>query len=385
MGIFRTLASALVVVMFFYVAHQLTRFTDFSWQGQSLIVFLLAALFAIVIGTFLYFWKEKSLDHNPRRDAFMNVALTTMAYINFLVSLVLIRDVFAFIENLGLNLISSDNLYSSQATLFLLGAPIALLGLGNLVVRVGPRLTKVTIPSTRLPLDLEGLRIIHVTDLHVSPSLPPVFVDKLVKSINELKADMVVFTGDILDSFREKHERELKSLGNIKSRLGTYYVPGNHEYYWNGPNAIQAFRDIGFHVLLNRAENIAVGSSTLQMIGIPDPAAAHFQQEGPDFQKVAAQLHQDSFKILLSHQPSLAAKSEAIGVDIQLSGHTHGGQFFPWNWLIVFFERYAKGLYRIGKLQLYVNQGTGYWGPRLRLGTFCELTEIILRKADKTG
>ncbi|WP_374029623.1 metallophosphoesterase [Bdellovibrio bacteriovorus] len=380
MGLFRTVASTLILAIFIYVSHQLTRFTDLTWMGTSAIVAFLAMLFSMVIGTFLFFWKEKNLDHKPWRDFFLNGSLMVMAYINFLVSFVILRDVFAFAENMIATKPLIENLYSSQATAALLTLPVALLVLGNIVVQAGPRLKKVTLAFKNLPTDLEGLRIVHITDLHISPSLPVSFVSKLVGRVREMNPDVIVFTGDILDSFSEKHQEEFKILGGLQAKHGIYYVPGNHEYYWDVNRGLQSFRDMGFKVLLNETAEIHKGSASLQIAGIPDPAAGHFGQPGPDFKAVQSQLKPDSFKILLSHQPSLAKHSEKIGIDLQLSGHTHGGQFFPWNWLIVFFEKYAKGLYRIGNLQLYVNQGTGYWGPRLRLGTYCELTEIVLRK-----
>ncbi|XGC81302.1 metallophosphoesterase [Bdellovibrio bacteriovorus] len=383
MAIFRTVAASFILGIFIYVSHQLTGYTDFSWPKRSLLISFLALLFTLVIGTFLFFWKEKDLDHKPWRDTLLNFSLTVMGYINFLVTLVLLRDVFALADNL-FGLLNVQELYSSTATGYLLGLPVLMLALGNTVVKVGPKLKKVPLYFKNLPAEFDNLRIVHITDLHVSPSLPKKFVKKLVNKTLELKPDVIVFTGDILDSFAEKHQEELKTLGRLKAAHGVYYVPGNHEYYWGAEKGLTAFRDIGFNVLINEVTAIRKDGKSLQIAGIPDPAATHFGQTGPDFIKVQSQLKPDDFKILLSHQPSLASKSAMIGIDLQLSGHTHGGQFFPWNWLIVFFERYAKGLYRINGMQLYVNQGTGYWGPRLRLGTYCELTEIVLRKESKT-
>lgn len=380
MGIFRTVASTLILTIFVYVSHQLTRFTDYSWQGTTLIVSFLAFLFALVIGTFLFFWKEKKLDVNPWRDRLLNGSLTVMAYINFLITLVILRDLLAFADNVTGTWISLEVLYSSQATATLMGLPVAMIALGNAVVRRGARAKIMPVSFANLPSELEGLRIVHITDLHISPSLPLRLVQKLVDQVNAMKPDLVVFTGDILDSFVEKHQQEFEILKQMRATHGIFYVPGNHEYYWDAPKGLQAFRSVGFHVLINQAATLTFGKAELQVAGIPDPAALHFRQEGPELDKVASQLHPGAFKVLLSHQPSLAPQVEKLGVDLQLSGHTHGGQFFPWNWLIVFFERYAKGLYQVGAMQLYVNQGTGYWGPQLRLGTYCELTEIILRK-----
>lgn len=379
MGAFRIIATSFILVLFMYVCHQLVRFTDMDWWSKLALVLGLAFLFILVIVTFLFFWKEKKLDHHWWRDLLLDTSLTVMAYINFLVTFVILRDIYAFIEYLILP-IPIVKLYSTEATGILMLMPVILLFMGNVVVRVGPRLVKIPVRFPHLPKELEGLRIMHVTDLHISQSLPAAFVKKLVTKIQKLKPDMVVFTGDIMDSFVEKHAEELEYLKALKAKHGVYLVPGNHEYYWDGQKALEAFRQAEFEVLVNQVANISVGETTLQIAGIPDPAALHFQQEGPDFPRVQAQLHESSFKVMLSHQPSLAHKIKELGVHLQLSGHTHGGQFFPWNWLIVFFERYSKGLYHIGNMRLYVNQGTGYWGPRLRLGTYCELAEIVLRK-----
>lgn len=380
MGIFRTIASTLILAIFVYVSHQLTRFASFSWQETTLLVSFLGFLFALVLGSLLFFWKEKSLVQEPWRDTLLNVSLTTMAYINFLITLVILRDVLAFADRLSLPMVDLEILYSSEATFTLLGFPVLLLGAGHWVVRRGAQYKKVPLDFEGLHQDLHDLRIAHITDLHISPSLPPRLVKKLVQQIQKLKPDIIVFTGDILDSFHEKHGPEFEMLRKMQAPHGIYYVPGNHEYYWDSGKGLQAFRDAGFHVLINEVCDIQIGAGRMQIAGIPDPAALHFRQEGPDLEKVRPRLSNGAFKVLLSHQPSLAPQIEPLGIDLQLSGHTHGGQFFPWNLLIGFFERYSKGLYRVGNMQLYVNQGTGYWGPQLRLGTYCELTEIILRK-----
>lgn len=382
MGIFRTIASTLILVVFIYISHQLTRFTDLAWHWQTLLVSFLALLFTMVIGTFLYLFKERSIEHSPWKDRLLNSSLNAMAYINFLVSLVILRDLFAFADHL-VTTTAYTNLYSSQATAALMGAPLVLMTLGNLVIKMGPRIKTMSFSFTNLPSEFDGLRILHITDLHIGSSLPSSFVEKLVARIVQVNPDLIVFTGDILDGFIEKHQKDVNMLKQLQPPHGVFFVPGNHEYYWDAPKGLQAFRDLGFHVLINQTAQISRGSATLQIAGIPDPAATHFQQEAPDLVRLQQLLSPNSFKILLSHQPSVAPKSTKLGIDLQLSGHTHGGQFFPWNWLIVFFEKYSKGHYHLGNMQLYVNQGTGYWGPQLRLGTYCELAEIILRKARK--
>lgn len=381
MGIFRVVLVTIFVVVFFYMGHQLTRFADLSLALTLSVNLLLFVMLAIVLAQPLYFWSQHRLEHQPWHDSYFAMSHFIMAYINFLVSFVIIRDLAAFIMEYATPNFDTQILYGQESLAVMLLLPLAFMVLGTLVVRVGPRLKKVTLKFKNLPEGLDGLRMLHITDLHISPSLPVKFVERLVKQVNKLDHDLVMYTGDILDSQAIRHLPEFELLKKLEPRLGHYYVPGNHEYYWEVDQGLAAFRMVNFHVLVNQTADLKIKNSLLQISGVPDPAARMFKKEEPDFKKLDATLKPEGFKILLSHQPSLAKVSCDHGYDLQLSGHTHGGQFFPWNLLIGFFERYSKGLYRINGLQLYVNQGTGYWGPSLRLGTYCELTLITLKKA----
>ncbi|MNT01187.1 putative metallophosphoesterase [compost metagenome] len=275
---------------------------------------------------------------------------------------------------------TTEALYGQTALGIMLVLPLFMILLGTITIRIGPKIKIMKLNFPDLPKAWDGLKVLHITDLHISSSLPVNFVEKLVKVIEQANADLIVYTGDILDSHAIRHLEEFSLLKKVKPPLGNYYVPGNHEYYWEIDQSLAAFRSIDFNVLINQVATLERSGQYVQIAGIPDPAAMHFQEEGPDFRKTASHFLPNSFRIMLSHQPSLADKVHEFGVQLQLSGHTHGGQFFPWNLLIGFFQKYPKGLYRIGNMQLYVNQGTGYWGPSLRMGTYCEITEIILRK-----
>ncbi len=381
MGIFKTVVVSLFIVVFFYVSHQLTRFADLSFGMVMLVNVFLILIFGIVLAQPLYFWSNNRLEHKPWHDSFFRTAHLLMAYINFLISLVIIRDLAAFLMEYLTPNYNADVFYGKEALVIMLVAPLLLIFLGTLVVRVGPQVKNMPLRFKNLPTGLEDLRILHITDLHISSSLPVSFVAKLVDRVNKLKPDLIVYTGDILDSQAIRHLPEFALLKKMESRLGQFYVPGNHEYYWDVDQGLAAFRSVGFKVLINETAHLNIQNSLLQIAGIPDPAARMFKKEEPDFDKVGLDLKPDGFKVLLSHQPSLAQTACTKGFDLQLSGHTHGGQFFPWNLLIGFFQKYPKGLYRIQDMQLYVNQGTGYWGPSLRLGTYCELTVITLKKA----
>lgn len=383
MGLFRAILIILFVGIFFYVSHQLLRFTGLGLGPVLGVLLFLGVIFALVLAMPLYLMQQSKKEHKPWHDSLLTASHFALAYINFLGTLVILRDIFSFISvyliSYPIAWMQTENLYGPSALGLMLVLPFIFILIGTVVVRVGPRLTRVEVKSAKLPRAFDGLRILHITDLHIGSSLPLRFVEKLVKLTHEVKADIVVYTGDILDGNAVRHLAELELLRSVPAPLGNFYVTGNHEYYWQGEQALAAFRSIQFHVLTNEVFAIERGSDRLEIAGTPDPAAKGFGLEGPDFDKVKKAFTPGSFKILLAHQPFQAPFAEAIGVDLQLSGHTHGGQFFPWNFLIGFFQKYPKGFYKIGNLSLYVNQGTGYWGPSLRMGTYCEITEIILK------
>lgn len=382
MGLFRAIILILFSGLFFYSAHQLTRFADLPLAANVAVLVFLALIFGTVLAMPLYFWSMDRNNHKPWHDTFFACTHFALGYVNFLMVFIILRDLAAFILNyMPVAGMTAESIYDANAMAFMLTIPVACIIVGTLVVRAGPQLKKVDLKFKDLPKDLEGVRILHITDLHISRSLPTNFINKLVTLSKKNPADIVVFTGDILDDIPARYVDDMNLLKAIPSTHGNYYVPGNHEYYWQGTQTIGAFRNLGFHVLLNESRSLKFGSAELQVCGIPDPAANGFQLEGPNFEKLAGTLHPQAFKVLLSHQPSLADHAAPLGIQLQLSGHTHGGQFFPWNLLIGFFQKYGKGLYHVQNLQLYVNQGTGYWGPSLRLGTYCEVAEIRLVQA----
>ncbi|MGE5085328.1 MAG: metallophosphoesterase [Bacillota bacterium] len=382
MAVFRALILGLFFTVFVYITHQLVRFAELPTILSLATVAFLFCLFLIIVAMPLFFWSRRSPEqYQPWHETFFSAAHFSMAYISFLLTFVIVRDIGSFILSYTAPDFAMNSLYGKTMLGLMLVIPLFLIVLGTLIVRLGPKLVKVTIPFENLPAGLDGLRILHVTDLHIAPGLPISFIEKLTAKIQTLNADLVVFTGDILDSYAIRHLTEFEIIKNAQGKHGVFYVPGNHEYYWNIEQSLAAFDSIGFNVLLNQTKDISINGTLLQISGLADPAARQFDNEPPNFDKVTAPLRPDSFKMLLVHQPFLADQACTRGFDLQLSGHTHGGQFFPWNFLIVFFQKYSKGLYKLRDMRLYVNQGTGYWGPSLRLGTFCELTEITLKKA----
>ncbi|MEM1347875.1 MAG: metallophosphoesterase, partial [Myxococcota bacterium] len=196
-------------------------------------------------------------------------------------------------------------------------------------------------------------------------------------------ADVVAITGDLIDGYVDRLEDEVAQVRELKSRHGVFYVSGNHEYYWDGPAWLEAAKPkFGMNALVNQHEILRHGDALLVMGGVTDYSAERVVPEhASDPKKAAAGAPEGAFKVLLAHQPKSVYAGAEAGFDLQLSGHTHGGQFYPWNILVGMAHPFLKGLHRFEeKMWVYVSSGTGYWGPPLRLGAPSEITLLTLRR-----
>ncbi len=236
-----------------------------------------------------------------------------------------------------------------------------------------PRVVRVTVPIAGLPDDLEGFRIVQLSDLHVGPTIGRRFVRAVVDTANGLDPDVVAFTGDVADGMVPALRDAVAPLADLHARYGKFFVSGNHEYYWDGPGWLRELERLGFSVLTNAHRVLRRGAGTLLLAGVTD--------RGSDPVAALAGAPESDVKVLLAHQPSRAFAARAAGFDLQLSGHTHGGQYFPFSLLVRLFQPFVSGLHRLEEMWLYVSRGTGYWGPPLRLGAPSEITLIELHAA----
>jgi predicted MPP superfamily phosphohydrolase len=251
--------------------------------------------------------------------------------------------------------------------------------LGWLEVFRGPRTREVRVPIMGLVDELSGLKIVHISDLHVGPTIRKEYVAKVVRLVNEALPDLIAITGDLVDGTAEAIAAHLEPLAGLRSRLGVFYVTGNHEYYWGAESLIAKARTLGFQPLINENRVLEVGGAKLLIGGVTDSSAGMFIQEHKSEAAKAFHSPQLShFKILLAHRPSACIEAEPLGFDLQLSGHTHAGQFFPFSLLAPLVHKYYRGLNRHGRMWVYVNPGTGYWGPANRFGVASEITLLRL-------
>ncbi len=237
-----------------------------------------------------------------------------------------------------------------------------------------PRVKNVAIALDDLPDELDGYRIVQWSDVHVGPTIQRRFVQALVDRTNALEADAIAITGDLVDGSVDDLRDPVQPLAGLSARDGVFYVTGNHEYYWRAGEWIPFLESLGLEFLKNEHREVRRG---LVFAGVTEPAGRYTHKQ--DVRRALADAPRDAVKVLLSHRPQTAQAASALGADIQLSGHTHGGQFFPFNLLIRFFQPVVAGLHRVDRMWLYVSRGTGYWGPPSRLGVHGEITVITLR------
>jgi hypothetical protein len=244
-----------------------------------------------------------------------------------------------------------------------------------------PRIKEITIPVADLSAELNNLKIAQICDLHVGTTIREGFVKKVVNQTNATHPDIIVITGDLADAKADAISKHLQPLAELKSRFGVYYVTGNHEYYWGIQEWIDKVKNLGFVPLINENKIIDVNGVSILIAGITDHIGGQFlKTHQPDIQKAAANDQKTEFKIMLAHRPDVYLATERLGFDLQLSGHTHAGQFFPFNLLLPLVYQYYRRLNQHGKLFLYVNPGTGYWGPANRVGVPAEITLLKLQK-----
>jgi predicted MPP superfamily phosphohydrolase len=240
----------------------------------------------------------------------------------------------------------------------------------------------VEVPLAKLPAASDGTTIVQLSDLHVGAMIGRAFVEDVVRRTNALDPDLVAITGDLVDGSVPNLWDSLAPLAELRARHGVYFVTGNHEYFSGVDAWLTALPRLNIRVLDNERVAIGAGSGGFDLAGVHDYGARRMP-EGPrsDMAKALAGRDPERACVLLAHQPKSVEEAASFGVGLQLSGHTHGGQIWPFSYFVRLAQPYLAGLHRHGDTQIYVNPGTGYWGPPMRLGTRAEITRIVLRAA----
>lgn len=390
-------------IIFFAIAALLAGYITWRLFGKvsfrrrwkiATAVGIVAALFVPVLSIML----RRSGYDNPGLHLLTWVGYLGVGFLSFVFSYVVIRDLVwlpvTAVKKIKMRIAptarereKNESIASPSRRGFLvnsmnygiLAAAALTTGYGVAEAKQTPRVKRVPVAIDNLPPELNGFRIVQITDIHVNPTFRRDSVEEIVAVVNTLEADIVALTGDLVDGSVDQLGYDVAPLAQIQSASGNFFVTGNHEYYSGVVEWVEEIRRLGYSVLLNEHQVITRGGARLLLAGVTDYRGGNFlRSHRSDPQKAINGAPAADVKILLAHQPKNIFAAARAGYDLQISGHTHGGQFFPWNLVIGFAQPYVYGLHTHENTQIYVSRGTGYWGPPVRVGSPSEITLIKL-------
>ena len=327
------------------------------------------------------------------------VGFTFLGFISILIILMLIRDIpqliSSFMSALKKLFVRRSKrpyfiepnlarrrflLNASNSALFVAALPMT--GYGMLNARSKPSVARNDLPVAGLPAGLDGFTIAQISDTHIGPTIRSAWARMVVDEVNALGADLIVHTGDLVDGEVDGLKEDVQPMGELSAPYGVWFCTGNHEYYSGVHEWLAEADRLGMKPLVNEHALIDTEGGRILLAGVTDLRSQRIEPthvSSPSAAMRGAPNHDVS--ILLAHQPDSVYEAAKAGFDIQLSGHTHGGQYFPYNYIIHLFQTFVGGLYLHENTLLYVSTGTGYWGPPIRLGTTPEITLHTLRRA----
>jgi len=256
---------------------------------------------------------------------------------------------------------------------------LTLAGRGTYEALKTPKLEGVRIRLPKFPASMNGFSIVQLSDVHIGNTIGKSFVESMVKAANAAKPDMIVITGDLIDGPLEHLREAAAPLAKLSAPHGVFFVTGNHEYYAGVDRWLEHFGTLGIRVLRNERVRIGTADHYFDLAGIDDYHAYRYPGHGPDLARAVAGRDTGKALVLLAHQPRQVHGAKTLGVGLQLSGHTHGGQIWPWHYIAKASQGgLLAGHSRHGETQLYISRGTGYWGPPVRVFAKSEITRITL-------
>ena len=368
--------SAILLSGYVYIALRLT--------ATAPVRIALAAPFVMVWTLPVVYWFGNRDRRGRRHEWLQALSFLCMGWLSFLFVLTVGRDILLLATAALPPLAALHTLLDEAGAVCAPVGALAAVGIGALTAFGGPYVRRIDIPVEGLPPDLDGLRIVQISDLHVGPTMRVAYVQRVVDMTKELAPDLIALTGDIVDGSVSRLAAHVAPLEGLTSGDRAFFVLGNHDYYSGAAPWTAHFERMGFHVLRNAHVTLERGAARLVIGGVIDFAARMSDPNARPRPDLATDGDaRPAFRLLLAHNPKIAPLAEQAGFDLQLSGHTHAGQFFPWTFVIhLVHGPHAAGLSRRGRLWVYVSAGTGTWGPPVRLGTKPELTLLRIVAAD---
>ncbi len=314
----------------------------------------------------------------PLVDASLGLSYLGLGLFSFLLFWTLVRDV-TWVP-LGIFILrepSRRNVWLIRSSGLVLIVSLACLGIGVAQALLPPRVVQVSVPVDGLHRGLDGFRIAHISDIHLSPWKDAGDLRRIVATINEAEPDLVAITGDFVDGAVTQRGHDAMPLRELSAPA--FFVTGNHEHYSGAKDWISHLEGLGVIVLDGEQHHIAAGGATLLIAGLEDPAGGGVEARRNPLAVANGPVGVD-FRLMLAHRPADAFAVSEAGFDLQLSGHTHGGQFFPYTLLIDLFQPFATGLHRHGNLFIFTSRGAGFWGPPVRFLNPPEIAVLTLER-----
>jgi predicted MPP superfamily phosphohydrolase len=245
-----------------------------------------------------------------------------------------------------------------------------------------PAVKAVEVKLRDWPAALDGYRVVQISDVHIGSMIGRRFAERVVARCNALAPDLIAITGDLVDGSVRALAQAVEPFARLRASDGVFFVTGNHDYYSGAERWVQKVRELGIEVLRNRRVTVRRGASAFELAGVDDLSSSRLEAgRGHDLDAALGGWNRRDALLLLAHDPRTFERAHERGVSLQLSGHTHGGQLWPFGWLVRLQTKYVAGLYTRGSSTLYVSRGTGYWGPPIRVLAPAEITVLSLRPA----
>ena len=368
--------ATLLALLHLYIGLRLIPSMALGTGGMVVgVVLLVASVLLVPTGLF-----ASSLKRFRWAEQLTWAGLLAMGFFSSLLVLTVLRDA-ALLIIAAVGAGSAGVERASAIGVPLLAFAVTLVGLVN--ARRVAQVVEVEVPIAGLPAAFHGYSIVQISDIHVGPTIKRGYLNAIVTKVNALRPDAIAITGDLVDGSVQRLGLHTAPLERLSARDGTFFVTGNHEYYSGANEWIAELRRLGLTVLVNQHVVLERDGHGLMIAGVSDFMAHHFDESHRSDPHAAAAGAPANVRarVLLAHQPRSAEAAADAGFDLQLSGHTHGGQFFPWNLFVPLQQPYTAGLNRLRSLWVYTSRGTGYWGPPKRFGAPSEITRVTLVQA----
>lgn len=389
--------TGVIALAHVYVGRRLMTSSGLSRRQRRFgwLLVVMSLLLCVSPMIILIFLRERHIPHWAAWAGFV-----AMGFFSILTILTVGRDLILLIERIARAVVRlAKKLFSPTAQapvavnmdrrkVLIAGSNFAVIGLSGVLTGSGvfearrePRVLPVDIPIPNLPPQFDGFKIVQISDLHVGPTIKRDWVEMVAMAADRTGADLVAFTGDLVDGSVAQLREDTAPLADLNARYGRFFVTGNHEYYSGVLPWIDEVTRLGWDALLNSHRTIERDGGRIVIAGVNDfMAGGNLPGHASDPQAAIAGAPDGLVRILLAHQPKSVVAASAAGFDVQLSGHTHGGQFFPWDNFARLAQPYLSGLHRHENMWVYVSRGTGYWGPPVRIGQPSEITLVTLRR-----